>query len=250
MNIDKVVSIGTSHTLPKFNPMQSIFSEKYNIDFENHAVSSLGIDSYFSRMHMILENNPGKKLFFIAEIPCGGRYQEFYHNNNKEYNKWETQNKDFWGIHGEYCTLEGGTYPNFITYFNVSKLFNDKKTLVDKTTTKALLKVKTLSDRRMEDENIISQVLALNGFAKSQGHKISWFSFNNHMIEELEVKQYFINYGVDLVTKYVLEDVICEKYNYSDTIEIKKNKDIYPDGSHLTRQDWKFLIEKFFLELI
>jgi len=250
MNFDKIVLLGTSHTLPEFNSIQTEVTENFDIEFDNHAVSSLGIDSYFLRMQMIFENNKEKKLLLLAEIPCGGRYHEFYHNNDKDYSKWSMLKKEFWGIHGEYCTLKHGKYPNYITYFNVAKLFNAKHTLVDSSITKALLKLKTLSDRRMEDENSVAQILALNAFAKNTGNEIIWFSFNNHLIKEKQVKKDFEKYSVNLVTKIVLEECLCEKYGYNDVIEMKKNSEIYPDGSHITRQDWKFLANKFFIPLL
>lgn len=245
---DKFILLGTSHTLPEFNSMQTVFKENFNIPFDNYAVSSLGIDTYFSRMHTIFENNKNKKLSFIAEIPCPGRYFEFYHNNNLQYKEWQMQKKEFWGIHGETSTVRPGDYGLYMTYYNVAKLFNDNKTLIDKASTRALLKVKTMSDKRMEDEHILSQVLALNSFAKHLGHDINWFSFNNHIIKEAKVKEDFETYDVNLITSDVLEDSICKKYGINDTVEIKKNKEIYPDGSHLTRMDWKFLAEKYFVK--
>lgn len=241
-NFDLLVAIGTSHTRETFNPIKDLVNERYNVNGYNYGVVSLGIDSYFTRIHGILKKHKNKKCLIIAEIPSLGRFQEYVYKNNLEYKPWSIIDDIdiFWGNYDKW-TL-------FIEYYNISKLYSGL-TNWKRSIEKALLRVKTNNHTNLYEEDLISKIIALDALMSVNNHKVLWFSFDNYLVLQNRVKEEFNQHNVNLLSDCVLDQQIKKIYGYNDN-SIYENKNIYVDGFHASKEVWKVLIETYFYETL
>jgi hypothetical protein len=134
----------------------------------------------------------------------------------------------------------------FIEYYNISKL-DSGMTNWDRRIEKSLLKLKIDSIRTLEEEDLISKIIALNALITSKNHKVLWFSFDNYLVKDRRVQNEFKMHNVELITHYVLDTRIRRLYNYNDN-SIYENKKIYADGFHASPEAWKKLFENYFYD--
>lgn len=236
-NFKTLVLHGTSHTVPEFNPFCELVAERYGVESYNYGVVALGIESYFSRIHGIINKHQNENILILAEIPKLGRYQEYKRKKDIKYKSWSMVDNfpKFWDYRLFNC---------FIEYYNISKL-DAGMTTWDRVIEKSLMKLKVNSIRTLEEEDLISKIVALNAFIKSKNHKVLWFSFDNYLIKDKRVKYEFKMHDVELITHYVLDNRIRRLYNYNDD-SIYKNKKLYVDGFHASPMVWETLIENYF----
>jgi len=248
-NFNRVILFGTSHTVPRWNTMGTFVTDNYDVEFSNYGIYALGIESYFSRMHGIMNKHKKEKCLIFAEIPTIGRYQDYYRKNLLEYKEWDMVDglPGFWSDQSILGTEDRGVWEKYICYYGISKLWNGEDLEIDKKTIKSILRVKTMSDRRMEAEEQISKLLAINALIKMFGHQVIWFSVDNNIIYETRVQREFSLHNFKTIGNFTLDHKVCELYNFKpDDENIRKNVFIYPDGYHLHQKVWTKLIKKYF----
>jgi hypothetical protein len=238
-NFKKIVLHGTSHTVPEFNPFSELVAERYEVGSCNYGVVALGIESYFPRIHGIINKHQNENILILAEIPKLGRYQEYKRKEDIKYKSWSMVDNfpNFWNYK---------LFNVFIEYYNISKL-DSGMTNWDRRIEKSLLKLKIDSIRTLEEEDLISKIIALNALITSKNHKVLWFSFDNYLVKDRRVQNEFKMHNVELITQYVLDTRIRRLYNYNDN-SIYENKKIYVDGFHASPEAWKKLFENYFYD--
>lgn len=253
-DIFRVVQIATSHGLPIYNPIQELITDRYGVGFDNGAIGALGIDTFFPRVQAML-NIWNEPMLFLIEIPSSGRYTEFLKKGGSDhddtYTHWDALNRNtFWSTHGNDHIIELGEWDRFIEHFNIAKLSQStsRYTVINKEITASLLRVKVLNDKRMEKEWDFFKCVAINGMIKNCGHQVLWWSFNSNIIEELYAIDVMKKNGMELLYDNVIETKILNTYMKpgEDHSLLRSNTDIFCDGVHLSRQEWKRVIQEYF----
>jgi hypothetical protein len=232
--------------------MKVEFEKVFDKKFTNRSVSALGIETYVPRILAVLNEFVDEKLFFIIEIPSSGRYQNYLINENKPYKPfsiidhsyWPTQNDHGNGRHVWFDTY--GNYQDNIFYYNVNKLFNNPGTDVSDKDAKSIMEFTLAFETTIIKELTMYNAIFIDGFIKNAGHDVVWFNTNSPESELAEIVDLENRYGMKYITKKELWLDIQDKYSI-DINELKKDENIFPDGSHLNQQDWKYLIEKYFI---
>lgn len=238
----KIIVIGTSHFKPEFNSIETLLKKK-GYDCRNHAVSAIGIDTYFSRIIGILNKYKNEKLHFVIELPCDGRYHEFYRDENKfSYEKYDMWSTDFWPAYKDDVLLDGGKYTHYMAYYSRTQIFKApegvKQSWVD-----SLYKVKVMSDSQIESEEILAKSIMIDGYLKNMGHKVSWISVNADVPWDSDVlNENFCK--MNWIVKKPLHHIFSERVGL-DYKKVKVIKNHFPDGSHLEKSRMEMLINEF-----
>jgi hypothetical protein len=245
--MDRYILVGTSHCTPRWNPMKTVFEEEFNLPFSNRAVSALGIETYIPRILSIMQEYQNEKLQFILEIPTSGRFQDYITKDKCKYTPFSIISKDFWPIQKENLEMEQeGQYKNHIFYYNASKLFNEKSYDLSPKITNSLLKYIVMQDNTIRDEQKLFTCLFIDGFIKNAGHDCVWFNTNDTIIYKEKFQELMQTYNFNLLTETRMWKIIERKYK-KDIYSLYRDEKVFPDGAHLNKNDWDFLIRKYFV---
>jgi len=247
--MDRFILMGTSHCTTKWNPMRTEFEKVFDKPFANRAVSALSMESYFPRVLAIMDEFPNEKLYFIMEYPTSGRYENYVYNRSKEYQQYSILKHTFWPKQNEDGTYESvGNYQDHIFYYNANKLFNsDKFTVISDKFKKMLLRWVVWYEKTIIDELLATDAMFINTFIKHQGHEVVWFNTNSIWPLKPEIIEYNERYGLEYITRTNLFVFFANKKHRTDLRSLKLRPEIFPDGTHLNKEDWRSTIHKYFI---
>lgn len=250
-NFDRVILLGTSHTMPRWNNMLPLISKKYKIKFSNYGCHSIGIDSYFTRLHGITNNHFAERCLYLCEMPSLGRYQEFIPKEFKTYKPWDMID----GIKGEFWpdtrehdlkllnertgTVNGGRWEDYIYHGNIVDMADEESwsgnQIMLNTLMKSLARLKLEIDTTMEKEDQVSKMITLDGFIKSKKQSIVWFSVDNPIIYNKRAIKEFKKHSFRIINKNeTLKNLANKLYGHEDPYEAGCNRNIYPDKHHFS----------------
>jgi len=242
-NFDRVILLGTSHGMPRFNSLESVILEKYKIKFSNYSVYSIGIDSYFTRLHGAINKHFAERCLYLCEMPSHGRYQYFLHDESIKYKPWhmiDGLQGDFWPEFQEEIATSLGSWADYIYHAGPLKMALDS-------TKKSLAKIHLECDIDMEREDIVSKMITLDGFIKSKKQSILWFSVDNPIIYNKRAKKEFKKHSFRIITNKTLKDLANNLYGYENLYEAREDKTIYPDGHHFSREISREINKKYIM---
>lgn len=239
--ISRIITLGTSHTVPYHNSELDKVLSTIGIKVTNYGVSGLGIDTYFSRVLTATEKYKDEKLLFIIEIPSIGRYHEYPHKGYKR--PWRMITEEFWNN-----SLEKGHYKEHYTkniaYYSKTQIL--ERAGLSKIEQKTLQRIKVFSNDKQEHEELLAKAISINGLIKNLGHIPLWFSFNNFTVNDPVAQQLMDSSKMNLINEHPVVYYICKKYADTET-NLKQNPDIFPDGAHLNEKDWQEIAINIFL---
>lgn len=245
----RFILLGTSHCEPFFNPMKDEFEKVFDIPFSNKGVSALSIKSYFPRILAILNEFPDEKLFFINELPTGGRYENYLDNPRSKYKPLSIITPKFWP-EGTKNAFASGEWKKHIFYYNVAKLAAGKigndSPYVHSKIIKKLCQFVVSYNVPLCEELEMYDAIYINSFIKNAGHNVVWFNTNTPVSFDKEMFNLSKKYDLKYILNQTLFSVIEKKYN-KELVKLKGNTNVFPDGTHLAKNEWEHLIQEYFI---
>jgi len=215
-----------------------VFSDK--LGYTNHTncgVNGMGISTYYPRLLSIVnELNPN---FLLIEIPCQGRWEISFDNN--QYNSGDIYTNDHWKnlIYQTHLYLYNngdiGIDPKNTDKFQ--KLDNKQ---IPASVLKDAISLQLYYNQTYYDDLIFSQVIIISEYLKNKKIPFAWFNYNFGIDVDM-----FRKYNIECINRIInyqkLEDYVIENYSPDPDVGF------CADGGHLNSKYWRMLVDDVFI---